>query len=227
MGAEVSAPELGTRLAPQLVLSRQHIPEPVRLPLLCTSQIGYQNLCQLITRFKMRERGKAEGAATIKDLAEFSGGLICLTGGDEGPLAAALHRGGEMEAQRSVQTLIHHVTLVLPDRVIENGWLLVEDGRILDLGAEATRPAPGAHAIDGGASLGRDRDGGDGTDRESAGGRRLRNNQTPTSRSGRSSATSNSYGSRPLLSRDGSDSDHSVPVIRDFDQLDVINDHEP
>jgi alpha-D-ribose 1-methylphosphonate 5-triphosphate diphosphatase len=52
-----------------------------------------------------------------------------------------------------VQTLIHHVTLVLPEQVIENGWLLVEDGVILDLGEEATRPAPGAHAIDGGASF--------------------------------------------------------------------------
>jgi alpha-D-ribose 1-methylphosphonate 5-triphosphate diphosphatase len=52
-----------------------------------------------------------------------------------------------------VQTLIHHVTLVLPEHVLENGWLLVEDGVILDLGEEATRPTPGAHAIDGGASF--------------------------------------------------------------------------
>ena len=58
--------------------------------LLCASQTGYQNLCQLITRFKMRETTKAEGAATLEDLEEFSAGLICLTGGDEGPLAAAL-----------------------------------------------------------------------------------------------------------------------------------------
>jgi alpha-D-ribose 1-methylphosphonate 5-triphosphate diphosphatase len=45
------------------------------------------------------------------------------------------------------------VTLVLPEHVLENGWLLVEDGVILDLGEEATRPTPGAHAIDGGASF--------------------------------------------------------------------------
>ncbi len=69
--------------------------EPPRVLLLCASQVGYQNLCQLVTRFKTREPGKAEGAATIEDLEEFSAGLICLTGGDEGPLAAALTREGQ------------------------------------------------------------------------------------------------------------------------------------
>ena len=73
--------------------------------LLCASQTGYQNLCQLITRFKMRETTKAEGAATLEDLEEFSAGLICLTGGDEGPLAAALARGGEREARKIVDRL--------------------------------------------------------------------------------------------------------------------------
>ena len=38
---------------------------------LCASQTGYQNLCQLITRMKMRETSKAEGAATFDDLEEF------------------------------------------------------------------------------------------------------------------------------------------------------------
>ena len=57
---------------------------------------GYQNLCQLITQFKMREQEKCEGAATREDLQQYSSGLVCLTGGDEGPLAAALVSGGEM-----------------------------------------------------------------------------------------------------------------------------------
>ena len=70
-----------------------------------TSQVGYQNLCQLITRFKMRESSKAEGAATLEDLEEFSDGLICLTGGDEGPFAAALARGGNDEAGKVVERL--------------------------------------------------------------------------------------------------------------------------
>ncbi|GLV53594.1 amidohydrolase [Dictyobacter sp. S3.2.2.5] len=39
-----------------------------------------------------------------------------------------------------MQTLIQHATLVLPDRLIEDGWLLVEDEAILDYGDAATCP---------------------------------------------------------------------------------------
>ncbi|MBI3474810.1 MAG: error-prone DNA polymerase [Acidobacteria bacterium] len=64
-----------------------------RLPLLVTSRAGYQNLCRLITRMKLRV-GRKEGACADRlDLAEHAGGLICLTGGEEGPLAAALQQG--------------------------------------------------------------------------------------------------------------------------------------
>ena len=48
------------------------------------------NLCQLITRFKMREESKGEGAAALGDVQQYASGLVCLTAGDEGPLAAAL-----------------------------------------------------------------------------------------------------------------------------------------
>ncbi len=92
IGAEIAIQSLPSQLTPPSWLPHQFPPEPPRITLLCASQTGYQNLCQLITRFKMRETTKAEGAATLDDLAEFSPGLICLTGGDEGPLAAALTR---------------------------------------------------------------------------------------------------------------------------------------
>jgi error-prone DNA polymerase len=75
--------------------------EPVRIPLLCAHTIGYRNLSQLITRFKMQEKTKAEGSARLSDLDEFAPGLIALTGGAEGPLAAALAAGG-YDAGRSV-----------------------------------------------------------------------------------------------------------------------------
>ncbi|HUB19213.1 MAG TPA: error-prone DNA polymerase [Acidobacteriaceae bacterium] len=78
----------------------------LQVPLLCTSRTGYQNLCQLITQFKMRETTKAEGAATLDDLAQYSNGLLCLTGGDEGPLAAALATGGEPAARTLLEQLI-------------------------------------------------------------------------------------------------------------------------
>ena len=92
---------------------------PPRVPLLCASREGYQNLCRLITRMKLRapkypaalpRRAKAEldddlvlgsqAIASLEDLSEYAPGLICLTGGDEGPLAHALATGG-MEAGRS------------------------------------------------------------------------------------------------------------------------------
>ena len=67
----------------------------------------YQNLCQLVTRFKMREKSKGEGAATLEDVQQYASGLVCLTGGDEGPLAAALTNGGEVAGQEAVEQLVH------------------------------------------------------------------------------------------------------------------------
>src|SRR6202034_668754 len=63
-------------------------------------------LCQLITQFKMRETTKSEGAANFDDLGQHASGLVCLTGGDEGPLAAALVRGGEAAARETVEHLM-------------------------------------------------------------------------------------------------------------------------
>ena len=47
-------------------------------PLLARNRAGYQNLCRLITRMKLRAR-KGEGAATLEELAEHAAGLICLS----------------------------------------------------------------------------------------------------------------------------------------------------
>src|SRR5690348_4529686 len=87
VGAEIAVSAFGPRLTPPAWLPNQHVSAPARLPLLCESRIGYQNLCQLITQFKMRETTKAEGAAAWNDLEQYASGLVCLTGGDEGPLS--------------------------------------------------------------------------------------------------------------------------------------------
>jgi error-prone DNA polymerase len=100
IGAEIAVSSFGHRLTPPEWLPHQYPSVPSRITLLCTSQVGYQNLSQLITRFKMREQTKTEGAATLDDLEEFSADLICLTGGDEGPLAAALVQSGGGEAHK-------------------------------------------------------------------------------------------------------------------------------
>jgi error-prone DNA polymerase len=106
VGAEIAVSSLGARLSPPTWLPHQHLAEPARVPLLCESREGYQNLCQLITHFKMRERTKGEGAANLCDLQRYSTGLVCLTGGDEGPLAAALMRGGEEAGREAVENLV-------------------------------------------------------------------------------------------------------------------------
>ncbi len=105
IGAEIAVSSFGNRQTPPAWLPHQCPAEPPRISLLCASQAGYQNLCQMITRYKMRETTKAEGAATLDDLEEFSPGLICLTGGDEGPMAASLANGGEDEAHRTIERL--------------------------------------------------------------------------------------------------------------------------
>ena len=79
VGAEVSAADGG------------------RYTLLAESREGYQNLCRLLTRIKLRAGTKKpkpghEAAATTDDFAEYSRGLICLTGGEEGPLALGIRR---------------------------------------------------------------------------------------------------------------------------------------
>jgi error-prone DNA polymerase len=60
-----------------------------RFTLLVENKQGYRNLCRLITRTKFREGkpGKPENPyATDLDFTEFAEGLVCLTGGMEGPL---------------------------------------------------------------------------------------------------------------------------------------------
>jgi error-prone DNA polymerase len=87
--------------------------EIFNLPLLVSSRAGYQNLCQLITKMKLRAK-KGEGAVRKEELREHAGGLICLTGGDAGPLAKALTQGSMEEARR---TLIRLIEIFGPENI--------------------------------------------------------------------------------------------------------------
>ena len=86
-------------LAARNISIRAHIGAEVtsaagwRYPLLVATQQGYQNLCRLITKMKLRAP-KGRGNVSISDLADRTEDLICLTGGEEGPLAHALAHGG-------------------------------------------------------------------------------------------------------------------------------------
>jgi error-prone DNA polymerase len=90
------SPKIGNRKLP--------IENSFRLPLLVTTRTGYQNLCRLVTKMKLRAK-KGEGAVCPEELEEHAHGIICLTGGAEGPIAAALQQGGIEEARRRVEQL--------------------------------------------------------------------------------------------------------------------------
>jgi error-prone DNA polymerase len=61
----------------------------IRYPLLAETREGYQNLCRLMTRMKLRA-AKGKGAITEDELAAHARGLVCLTGGECGPLTTAI-----------------------------------------------------------------------------------------------------------------------------------------
>src|SRR5262249_5845728 len=64
-----------------------------RYPLLVIDRTGYQNLCRLITRSKLRVPKNKPSPVTPEELAEFAGHWICLSGGDDGPLAQGIRDG--------------------------------------------------------------------------------------------------------------------------------------
>jgi error-prone DNA polymerase len=106
VGAEVSVEGFGMQASPPTWMPNQIPASSVRLALLVENRKGYQNLCRLITRYKLREQDKGSGAATLDEIREHAEGIVCLTGGEEGVLAAALSRGGETQAKREIERLI-------------------------------------------------------------------------------------------------------------------------
>jgi error-prone DNA polymerase len=82
------------------------------VPLLVRNRTGYQNLCRLITLMKLRvpkHSQPGDCAVTPDELAAHAEGLICLTGGSDGPLARNFHRRDEENAevaQRNAEWLI-------------------------------------------------------------------------------------------------------------------------
>jgi error-prone DNA polymerase len=74
------------------------------LPVLVKSRQGYRNLCQLITRAKLRGT-KHDAPIHSGELPEFSAGLVALTGDEEGPLRRALARNDKEGAMACLHTL--------------------------------------------------------------------------------------------------------------------------
>src|SRR6266403_4076618 len=83
------------------------------IPLLVRNRSGYQNLCRLITLMKLRVPKHAkpgECAVTPEELATYAEGLICLTGGNNGPLGLkGVETGGRIDRenmQRNAEWLV-------------------------------------------------------------------------------------------------------------------------
>ena len=74
-------------------------------PLLVENRVGYQNLCRLITKTKLRTSKNKPSMATLAELEEHAEGLVCLTGDEDGPLAQALKSGGKREGRRLLDRL--------------------------------------------------------------------------------------------------------------------------
>jgi error-prone DNA polymerase len=78
-------------------------PQHVSVPVLVQTRAGYQNLCRLITRIKLRVPKHEPCAATPEELAAHADGLICLTGDGDGPLAQALRYQNSSERNRYLE----------------------------------------------------------------------------------------------------------------------------
>jgi error-prone DNA polymerase len=75
-----------------------------RVTVLVASQIGYRNLCRLLTA-SATDRIKGRARADLAMLAAHAEGLWCLSGGDEGPVLGALRREGPAAMSRVLDQL--------------------------------------------------------------------------------------------------------------------------
>jgi len=96
-----AAREAGVR---PLVGSELTMEDGTVVPVLVRSRTGYQNLCRLLSRAKLRAP-KHESAVRWDELPEFGEGLAALTGDGEGPLRCALRHGNLPLAQERLQRL--------------------------------------------------------------------------------------------------------------------------
>src|SRR5215218_2554743 len=81
---------IGAEISVQIPKNQDHRSSICSIPVLVRNRTGYQNLCRLITLMKLRVPKHAkpgECVVTSEELAAHAAGLICLTGGFDGPVA--------------------------------------------------------------------------------------------------------------------------------------------
>jgi len=78
---------------------------PERLVLLAQDEAGYRNLMKLSSRAFLASAGSEPPEVRLEDLEAHSQGLLCLTGGAEGPVGALLLAGRQGEARALTERL--------------------------------------------------------------------------------------------------------------------------
>lgn len=105
------------------------------LPVLTASRTGYNNLCRLISRAKLRGN-KEHAPVNWDELEEFSEGLIVLTGDAEGPIRKAIarndHNGALSYAQRLIDSFGHKNVYMEVQRHLQRGEEYTND-KLFDL----------------------------------------------------------------------------------------------
>jgi len=86
--------------------------EPDRIVLLVQSEAGYRNLLALVSRSYLASDGTAEPAVSLAKIAAASEGLICLSGGPNGPLGR-LSAEGQADA---AEAMLGELTMAFPGR---------------------------------------------------------------------------------------------------------------
>ncbi len=85
---------------------------PAPLVLLAQSEVGYENLMKLSSCLYVDKGGQLP-QVTLEELADRSEGLICLTGGPEGPVGMLLQQG----QRPAVEALVDRLARIFPDRL--------------------------------------------------------------------------------------------------------------
>ncbi len=116
--------------------------EPDRLVLLVQSELGYENLSRLSSKAYLQSEGGETPQVEMADLRQWHEGLICLSGGAEGPVGSLL-RAGQAEHARA---LLEDLATIYPGRLyveLQRHGLAEEaacEGAMIDLAYDLELP---------------------------------------------------------------------------------------
>src|SRR5215472_5607234 len=100
IGCEIALARNG---APEESRPERAYAEPDRIVLLAQNEAGYRNLLELVSRSYLASDVPTEPTITRQDLAQANEGILCLTGGPQGPVGRLLAEG-QAEAAEAVLT---------------------------------------------------------------------------------------------------------------------------